>query len=159
LPNKDDLFAYIRTTKDRAVLRSKDKYSMIDDKQVAILNKCRDLILLLNINLNHFPRHEKYGLCQEIRQTMYGVLAGIVECQKRYHNKTSLTKLDVQHEQLRCFVNLAFEMEYFSFEHHKRARSEQEALRRYTAVSILINELGAMIGGWIRSLRTSPQTE
>ena len=90
---------------------------------------------------------------------MYGVLAGIVECQKRYHNKTSLTKLDVQHEQLRVFVNLAFELGYFSFEHHKRARSESEALRRYTAVSVLVNELGAMIGGWIRSLRASPQAE
>lgn len=90
---------------------------------------------------------------------MYGVLAGIVECQKRYHNKTSLTKLDVQHEQLRVFINLAFELGYFSYEHHKRARSDAESLRRYTAVSVLVNELGAMIGGWIRSLRASPQAE
>ncbi|AVR89014.1 four helix bundle protein [Thauera aromatica] len=127
--------------------------------QAAIHHKCRELILLLNVNLNHFPRHEKYGLCQEIRQAVYDVLAGIVECQKRYHNKTSLSKLDVRHEQLRTFVNLAFELGYFEFEHHKRARSAAESLRRYTAVSVLINELGAMIGGWIRSLRASPQAE
>lgn len=132
---------------------------MTNNPQAAIQHKCRELILLLQVNLNHFPRHEKYGLCQEIRQCVYGVLAGIVECQKRYHNKTSLTKLDVQHEQLRVFVNLAFELGYFSFEHHKMARSEPEALRRYTAVSVLVNELGAMIGGWIRSLRASPQAE
>ena len=132
---------------------------MTPNPQAAIHHKCRELILLLQVNLNHFPRHEKYGLCQEIRQCVYGVLAGIVECQKRYHNKTSLTKLDVQHEQLRVFVNLAFELGYFSFEHHKRTRSEAEALRRYTAVSVLVNELGAMVGGWIRSLRASPQAE
>ena len=120
---------------------------MTPNPQAAIHHKCRELILLLQINLNHFPRHEKYGLCQEIRQCVYGVLAGIVECQKRYHNKTSLTKLDVQHEQLRVFINLAFELGYFSYEHHKRARSEAEALRRYTAVRILVNELGAMVGG------------
>lgn len=115
--------------------------------------------MLLNVNLNHFPRHEKYGLCQEVRQSVYGVLGGLVECQKKYHNKTSLTKLDVQHEQLRVFVNLAFEMGYFEYEHHKRARTAAEALRRYTAVSVLLNELGAMIGGWIRSLRVTPQPE
>ena len=132
---------------------------MTNNPHAASQHKCRELILLLQVNLNHFPRHEKYGLCQEIRQCVYGVLAGIVECQKRYHNKTSLTKLDVQHEQLRVFVNLAFELGYFSFEHHKRARSESEALRRYTAVSILVNELGAMVGGWIRSLRASPLAE
>lgn len=129
------------------------------DPEAAILLKCRELIALLQVNLNHFPRHEKYGLAQQIRNCVYGVLAGIVECQKRYHNKTSLTKLDVQHEQLRTFVNLAFEIGYFEFEHHKRTRGAAEALRRYTAVSVLINELGAMIGGWIRSLRASPQAE
>ena len=134
-------------------------HAMTKNPQAAIHHKCRELIMLLNINLNHFPRHEKYGLCQEIRQSVYGVLAGIVECQKKYHNKTSLGKLDVTHEQLRVFINLAFEMGYFEFEHHKRARSPAESLRRYTAVSILVNELGAMIGGWIRSLRGNPQLE
>ncbi len=44
---------------------------------------------------------------------------------EKYHNKTSLTK-----QQMRVFVNLAFELGYFSFEHHKRARSESESLRR-----------------------------
>lgn len=127
--------------------------------QAAILHKCKELIMLLNVNLNHFPRHEKYGLSQQLRNCAYGVLAGLVECQKKYHNKTSLTKLDVQHEQLRAFLNLAFEMGYFEFEHHKRARSATEALRRYTSLSIIVNELGAMLGGWIRSLRASPQAE
>lgn len=113
----------------------------------------------LNVNLNHFPRHEKHGLCLQIRNTVYDVLGGIVECQKRYHNKTSLTKLDVQHEQLRTFINLSFEMGYFDYHHNKSTRCASEALRRYTAVSILVNELGAMIGGWIRSLRVIPQAE
>ena len=129
------------------------------DPEAAILHKCRELILLLNVNLNHFPRHEKYGLCLQIITAVYDALKGLVECQKRYHNKTSLTRLDVQHEQLRTLVNLAFEMGYFDYHHHKRSRSESESLRRYTAVSILINELGAMIGGWIRSLRVMPQAE
>ena len=48
------------------------------DPEATISLKCRELIKLLNINLNHFPRHEKYGLCQEIRQAVYGVFAGIV---------------------------------------------------------------------------------
>ncbi len=127
------------------------------DPKASIHHKCRELIMLLNVNLNHFPRHEKYGLCQQLRNTAYGVLAGLVECQKKYHNKTSLQKLDVTHEQFRVFLNLAFEMGYFEFEHHKRSRSHAEALRRYTALSVLVNEIGAMLGGWIRSLRDLPQ--
>ncbi|WP_104019137.1 four helix bundle protein [Roseovarius nitratireducens] len=121
--------------------------------EASILHKCREVIKLLNVHLNHFPRHERYGLCQQIRGAMYDVYALIVECHKRYHNKTSLTRLDVRHEQLRMLVNLAFEMGYYAFHDNKRGRAESEALRRYTAASILINEVGAMIGGWIRSLR------
>lgn len=127
--------------------------------EAAILHKCREMILLLNVHLNHFPKHEKYGLSQSIRQSAYDVYALLVEGQKRYHNKTSLTKLDVRHEQLRMFVNLAFEMGYYDFHNNKRDRSEPEAQRRYTAISILINELGAMIGGWIRSLKTANWAE
>ena len=129
------------------------------DPEAAILHKCRELIMQLNVNLNHFPRHEKHGLCLQIRNCAYDVLKGLVECHKRYHNKTSLTRLDVEHEQLRTLVNLSFEMGYFSYHHNKSTRSDPEALRRYTAVSILVNELGAMIGGWIRSLRAIPQAE
>ncbi|MBK1699746.1 hypothetical protein CKO22_02105 [Thiococcus pfennigii] len=113
------------------------------------------MILLMNVHLNHFPRHEKYALCQEIRQAAYGVYSALVEGQKRYHNKTTLTRLDVQHEQLRMLLNLAFELGYFGFKDGQRKNSQSEALRRYTALSILVNELGAMIGGWIRSLRAA----
>jgi len=62
---------------------------------------------LLNTYLNHFPRHEKYGLALQIRNAAYDVYGYIVESQKRYQKKTSLTNLDVRHEQLRMFVRLA----------------------------------------------------
>ena len=62
---------------------------MTPNPQAAIHHKCRELILLLQINLNHFPRHEKYGLCQEIRQREYGELPDNAERRKCYHNKTS----------------------------------------------------------------------
>ncbi len=122
---------------------------------VNILHKCRQMILLMNIHLNHFPRHEKYGLCQQIREAAYDVYGLMIEGHRKYQNKTTLTKLDIRHEQLRMFVNLAFEMGYYDYDDHKRDRSPVEAQRRYTALSILVNELGAMIGGWIRSLKAA----
>jgi len=117
------------------------------------IHKCRELIKLMNIHLNHFPKHEKYGLSLQIREAAYDVYGLIVECQKKYQNKTSLTKLDIRHEQLRMFVNLAFELGYYKYKDSTAQHTEKEELRRYTALSILINELGAMIGGWIKSLR------
>ena len=121
-----------------------------------ILTMCQTIIERLNQHLRHFPNHEKYALSQEIRQTMYGVYALLVECEKKYHNKTSLTRLDTQHEQLRMLVNLAFKLGYYEYKTGKdKGHSASEALRRYSSLSSLIDTLGQMIGGWIRSLKVS----
>ncbi len=90
-----------------------------------------DLIKLANVNLNHFPRHEKYGLSQQIRNTMYDVYNLIIEGEKRYHKKTSLTELDVKHQQLRMMLKLAYELDYFKYHNGKTDRSQTETDRRY----------------------------
>ena len=107
---------------------------------------------LMNIYLNHFPKHEKYGLSLKIRQCAYEVYGYIVEAQKRYQKKTTLTNLDIQHEQLRMFLRLAFELGYFGFKDGK-SDSIETADHRYLAISRLTDELGRMIGGWITADR------
>ncbi len=106
---------------------------------------------LMNIYLNHFPKFEKYALSQQIRQCMYEVYGFIIESQKRYHKKTTLTNLDIRHEQWRMLVNLAHSLEYFRFTEGKEGDKSPEkmAAHRYIAISRLIDELGRMIGGWI----------
>ena len=109
------------------------------------------MLKLVNIHLNHFPKHEKYGLCQQIRNTAYDIYNIITECQKRYHKKTSFTNLDIKHEQLRMFLKLAYELGYYKYKDGKGKHGDKEAFRRYKAISCLVNEIGAMIGGWIKS--------
>lgn len=112
------------------------------------------MIKLANIHLNHFPKHEKFGLSQQIRNCMYDLFNIITECQKRYHKKTSLTNLDIQHEQLRMFFKLAFELGYYEYKDGREQHGAKEAQRRYQAISTLVDEVGSMIGGWIKSERT-----
>jgi hypothetical protein len=109
----------------------------------------------MNTYLNHFPRHEKYALAQEIRSAAYDVYAMIQEAQKRYHKKTTLTNLDIRHEQLRMFISLANELGYFEFRGGERSTERPEALaaKRYLALSRHVDELGRMIGGWIAAER------
>lgn len=109
----------------------------------------------LNIYLNHFPKHEKYGLCLVIRQAAYDVYGYIIEAQKRYHKKTALTNLDIRHEQLRMLIILAHEMGYFSFKDGRLSECspgrEALAARRFLTLSKEVDELGRMIGGWLRA--------
>jgi hypothetical protein len=118
------------------------------DSEARLDRKFIEFTKLMNIYLNHFPAHEKYGLALEIRRAAYDVYALIVECQKRYHKKTTFTNLDIRHEQLRMLVRLANELGYFRFKDGKKER-EQSSDRRYLTISVMIDEIGKMIGGWI----------
>ena len=113
--------------------------------------KFMEFAKLMNVHLNHFPKHEKYGLALEIRRAAYDVYGFIVEAQKRYQKKTTLTNLDIRHEQLRMLVRLAHTLGYFEFKEGKKAEKSPAALgeHRYLALSRLVDELGRMIGGWI----------
>jgi hypothetical protein len=110
------------------------------------------MIRLLHVYLAHFPRHEKYALCNRIRNTAYEVFDYITEGHKVFHKKTTLRNLDVAHEKLRMQIYLAYEMGYLGF---KDGRTAEDAVdtgaRRLKAIGVHMDELGRMIGGWIKS--------
>lgn len=112
-----------------------------------------EMTKMLNLYLNHFPASEKYGLAQRIRQACYEMYELMIEAQKRYQKKTTLTNLDIKHETLRMLVRLAYELGYFK--HAARADKDPEALaaRRYLAISTRIDEVGKLIGGWMAADR------
>jgi hypothetical protein len=82
----------------------------------AILDKKYiDMLKLLNIYLNHFPRHEKYAICSQIRNTAYDLYNLITEAQKRYYKKTTLTQMDIYHEQLRMQIRFVRKHSIYKF--------------------------------------------
>lgn len=121
--------------------------------EAALYRRYVEFAKLMSTYLAHFPKAEKYGLAQAIRVAAYDVYALIVECQKRYHKKTTLTALDVRHEQLRMLLLLAHDLGYFGWRDGAQAGDDGGAARRYLAISKRVDELGRMIGGWIKSER------
>jgi len=116
-----------------------------------------DLGKQLSIYLNHFPKHEQYALAARMRNTYYQVYDLITEGRKRYHKKTTLTQLDITHEQLRMQASLAFELGYFGYKTGAKSKGkaprdtpERLAQHRYLALSRLIDTVGRLIGSWIK---------
>ena len=120
-----------------------------------LYRKMVELLKLLNIYLNHFPKHEKYALCNNIRNTAYAVFDHITEGEKRYLKKTTLTNLDIAHEKLRMQLYLAYELGYFRFKDGKQEDKHflEREENRYQAITALVDEIGKMIGGWIKKLK------
>ena len=125
------------------------------DAEVLMYRKFMEMIKLLNIYLNHFPKHEKYALANRMRNTAYEVYDLIMEGQKRYLKKTTLTNLDLTHEKLRMHIYLAHELGYFGFKDGKEAPKNVDELeqKRLSAITDLVDEMGRMIGGWIKKIK------
>ena len=62
----------------------------------------------------------------------------IIICNKRYHKKTTLTDLDAELDVLRSQVRTAFSLQYID-------------LKKYEHWARMNDELGRMIGGWMKS--------
>lgn len=132
------------------MVNEKRKSYNIDKNEPTLVNRLRDLLILTNVYLNHAPKHEKYSLCREIRDKTYEIHNYVVEAHKRYHKKTTLTNLDIAHEQLRSLWHTFWKLGYFSAKDGIKLK-QRSPLDRYNAISVLINEIGAMIGGWIKA--------
>lgn len=99
--------------------------------------KMRDLLVYMNIMTKQFPKHEKYLMANKLREYGYTIFELIIICNKKVYKKTDLTLLNIKHELLRQFINLAFELKYIDHKKH-----------RYS--SLLVDEIGKMVGAWIK---------
>lgn len=101
------------------------------------------------IYLNHAPNHEKYALCNRIRNQLNDVYEYAVEGYKRYHKKTTLQNLDIAHEKVRMSFRLFFEKGYFHYMNKKQQSTNAEALQRSSAMTKHIDDVGWYIGKWL----------
>jgi len=111
----------------------------MSSEYLLIERKTKNLISYVNIYTKHFPKHEKFVLAENIRIKSYELLEIVVTINKKIHKKTDISNLNVKHEVLRQMVNISFELGY----------STQKS---YHHLSLLIDEIGKMIGAWIKLL-------
>ena len=93
--------------------------------------------------MSHFASSQNLkGMCLllkcDMRHAMWEVLRLIVVCNKRYHKKTTLQDLDAQLDLLRTQVRISKQLGYIDF-------------KKYEYWARLNNEIGCMIGGWIKA--------
>jgi len=106
-----------------------------------IIQKIKDMIVYGNLCLNQYPKHEKHVLAAEIRKSMYSLLKLTITANKRYYKKTTIQELDVELDTLRTFLQVSADpsLKYLS-------------MKKYENWSKMLNEIGRMIGGWIKSI-------
>lgn len=109
-----------------------------------LLMKIEELDAYSQIALQQYPRIERYALCADVRKSLASIERLTIIAWKRYHKKTTLQDLDVEIEVLRMWLRKSLRLKYIT-------------PHRYETWSRQVNEIGRMVGGWMRSLRpTNP---
>jgi hypothetical protein len=106
--------------------------------ELLIRQKVEDMIDYGYVALRQFPKSERHVLSAEIRQCMWAILRCVVTCNLARDKRAALLQLDVELSVLRSFLRRAAQYEFLQF-------------KKYEHWSKLNDEIGRMIGGWIKS--------
>ncbi|MBI5742555.1 MAG: diversity-generating retroelement protein Avd [Candidatus Niyogibacteria bacterium] len=107
-------------------------------QNLPIFEKTYELILWIYPAVNKFPKSQRFVLGQQIENTTLNILKGIISANMERAKLPYLKQVSVELDKLRIIIRLAKDMKFFS-------------VRQYEFAASKINEIGKMLGGWIKS--------
>ncbi|CAK0775337.1 Diversity-generating retroelement protein Avd [Azospirillaceae bacterium] len=102
------------------------------------LEKTYQFLLWLIPVLDGFPQRQKYLLGDRIERTALDVLEGVIEATYTRNRNACLSAINIKLNKLRILFRLATELRLID-------------RRRYEHASRLIDEIGRLIGGWMKA--------
>ena len=109
-------------------------------QNLPIFEKTYELILWIYPAVNKFPKSQKFVLGQQIENTVLEILKGIIQANSERNKLPYLKQISVRLDKLRILIRLSKDLKFIS-------------VRQYGFVVDKINEIGKMLGGWIKSCK------
>ena len=113
--------------------------------------KAEDMMVYGLQAVRNFPRADRQTAA-EIRRSMLTVYRLSITLEKKYYKKTTLQELDIELAILRHLVRIAREVLFYGPKVHPPLSPKQ-----YEVISQYMDEVGRLIGGYMKSL--SPNKE
>jgi len=107
-------------------------------ENLVIYQRVYDLMLYLFPIIDRFPKYEKFVLCTQVKNCIIDIARHIIKANKSRNKRALLYNIDVFIEELRLLIRLSHDRKYLA---HK---SYEETSKR-------VNEIGRLLGGWIKS--------
>lgn len=117
----------------------------MSDAEIPIFKKCYELYKLLHSYRPGLPKADRHGLWQRAENTCLKILELILSAsqQPKSAKLPILEAASIKLSLLRVFIRLA-----------KDTRAID--LKKYTDLQARVDEVGRMLGGWLRSLKSDP---
>lgn len=111
--------------------------------KLTILTKLHDMAKYAYPALAQFPKSEKFAIVADIKRCIDSIMEKAIEASKQYHKKTTLQEMDVELEKLRHYLRLSHELGFLP-------------IKKYEMLSRMVDEIGRMLGGWIKYTAENP---
>ncbi|PIU42300.1 MAG: four helix bundle protein [Candidatus Omnitrophica bacterium CG07_land_8_20_14_0_80_42_15] len=108
------------------------------DNTPAVITKVYDLLLWILPKLAKFPREQRFLLAERIENGLLDILEILIEASFTKEKLNLLRRANLNLEKLRFLLRLAKDMHYIN-------------LSAYEYQAKAANEIGRMLGGWIKS--------
>jgi len=106
-------------------------------QNLSIFEKTYELILWLYPTVNKFPKSQRFVLGQQIENTVLEILKGIIQANSERNKIPYLKQTSIELDKLRIVIRLTKDLKFIS-------------IRQYQFAAEKINEIGKMLGGWIK---------
>ena len=116
-------------------------YNQINNKEIPILAKFIQMYKIFYRYLELFPKKDKYALGAKCEITMIAVLELLLAASRAEKNnkKSLLSQASIKFDVLKIFIRMAWELKILDD-------------KKYAELQIHLQEIGKMIGGWLKSL-------
>lgn len=115
---------------------------MKTNEELTVITKMYDLILWSCNHTSRFPRNHRFVLGERIERNLYDLLEILIQAKYSRQPSELLRGANLRLEILRFQIRLANDLQCL------RAKS-------YTFATKAINEIGKLVGGWLRSRNQS----
>lgn len=109
-----------------------------EQKEITALARTYDLLLWIIPQLEKFPKSQRFLLGDRIESRLLEVMDLLIRAAYTKNKTQFLREANLALEQLRHLVRLVKDLRYLS-------------VKKYEFVSKSINQVGAEIGGWLKS--------
>jgi len=107
-------------------------------EHMTIFEKTYQLILWLYPQVQKFPKSQRFVLGQQVEQCSLDILRGVIRANASRAKLPILIEISTDLDTLRILLRLCKDMKFIS-------------IRQYAFAQEQVNEVGKLLGGWIRA--------
>jgi hypothetical protein len=111
---------------------------MKKDQELIVITKTYDLVLWSCNHTSRFPRNHRFVLGERIERNLYGLLEALIQARYTKNRQKLLEQANLTLEILRFQMRLAKDLQCLK-------------VHNYAFASKAIDEIGRLVGGWLRS--------